>query len=182
MYFCTMKTLYIVRHAKSSWKNPDLSDVERPLLEKGKKRTRRVVEYLINNEISPDLIISSHAERATETAAIIAHALNYDKDRILIDRSLYYGNSETLRRLFFDLPSDANSLMIVGHNPTMTNFANIFIDKKLEWLPTSAVMALKFNAGNWLNVLNTKPEIVFYIYPSLLKVKGKERESDLNAI
>jgi len=164
-----MKTLYIVRHAKSSWKNPDLSDVERPILEKGKKRTRRVVDYLIDNEVKTDLIISSHAVRAMQTADILAHALKYDKEKILIDRSVYYGDSESIRKIFFDLPSDAKSLMIVGHNPTMTNFVNLFLDEKLEWLPTSAVMALRFKAGNWLNVLNTKPEILFYIYPTLLK-------------
>ena len=66
MYFCTMKTLYIVRHAKSSWKNPDLSDVERPILEKGKKRTRRVVDYLIDNEVKTDLIIFKHSRHADD--------------------------------------------------------------------------------------------------------------------
>ncbi len=178
MYLCTMKTLYIVRHAKSSWKNPELSDAERPLLEKGKKRTRRVIEYLIQNEVHTDLIYSSHAIRARETARIIGHAIQYPLDKIFIDRTIYFGNSESIRRLFFDLPSDASSLMIVGHNPTMTNFANMFLDKKLEWLPTSAVLALKFNASNWLNVLNTTPEILFYIYPSMLK--GKSKTADRN--
>ena len=67
-----MKTLYIVRHAKSSWDHPGLGDDQRPLLEKGKKRTKYVVDYFLENNCRPDLIISSHAVRAFETAKIIA--------------------------------------------------------------------------------------------------------------
>ncbi len=77
-----MKTLYIVRHAKSSWDHPGLGDDQRPLLEKGKKRTKYVVDYFLENNINPDLIISSHAVRAFETAKIIATSLDYPENKI----------------------------------------------------------------------------------------------------
>ena len=79
-----MKTLYIVRHAKSSWDQAGLADHQRPLLEKGKKRTKRIIDYLLENNIKADLIISSHAVRALETARIIGYALNYPVDEIRI--------------------------------------------------------------------------------------------------
>ena len=166
-----MKSLYIVRHAKSSWSNPDLIDLDRPIMETGKKGLNSVIAFLLEEAVAPDLIISSHAVRAAETANIIAHSLQVEKENVFQDKSLYFGDVNSVRRLFYDLPSNASSLMVVGHNPTMTTFANIFLDEMLEWLPTSAVVALGFDTSNWLNVLNTKPKILFYIYPSLLKKK-----------
>lgn len=164
-----MKTLYIVRHAKSSWSNPDLIDLDRPIMEKGKKGLSRVIAFLQEESVAPDLIISSHAVRAVQTSTEIAQSLQVQKENIFQNKSFYFGDVNSVRQIFYDLPSKVSSLMVVGHNPTMTIFANSFLDEMIEWLPTSAVVALRFDTSNWLNVLNTKPENLFYIYPSLLK-------------
>ncbi len=89
-----MKTLYIVRHAKSSWNKVDMPDEKRPLMEKGKKRTKKVIDYLLANHIKVDYIISSHAVRAHETAKILAHALKYPIENIKIDSNIYHGNGD----------------------------------------------------------------------------------------
>lgn len=166
-----MKTVYIVRHAKSSWDFPHLSDHERPLLEKGKKRTRLINDYLIQNKIQVDLIVSSHAVRAYETAAIIARSINYPKESIRIDRMIYHANAERLIDQFYDMPNEINSVMLVGHNPTLTNFANQYLEKKIEWLPTSGVVCVNFKTDKWEDISLASFEPVFVITPKILKNK-----------
>lgn len=174
-----MKELYIVRHAKSSWDFPDLPDEERPLLEKGKKRTKLVIDYLLENNISIDLIISSHAVRARETAAILAHALNYPEDNIMISKNVYHGNDESFFNLFYDLSNDIESVMIVGHNPTMTNFANRFLERKIDWLPTSGIVSVKFVTDNWNQVPLANKKVEFLITPKFVKDRNlRKRRSN----
>ncbi len=166
-----MKTLYIVRHAKSSWDHPGLEDYQRPLLEKGKKRTRYVIDYLLKQSIKPDLIVSSHAVRAKQTAMIIASALNYPEDKIMISKEIYYGNSDGLFNHFYDLPDDVNSLFMVGHNPSLTMFANYFMENKIDNLPTSGVVCIEFDTNTWENVLEAPRKTKFFISPKILKEK-----------
>ena len=166
-----MKTIYIVRHAKSSWDFPHLNDHERPLIEKGKKRTRLINDYLINNKIQVDLMVSSHAVRAYETAAIIARSIGYPKESIRIDRMIYHANADRLIDQFYDLSNDINSVMLVGHNPTLTNFANQYLDKKIEWLPTSGVVCVNFKTDKWEDISLASFEPEFVITPKMLKTK-----------
>ena len=160
-----MKTLYIVRHAKSSWKFPELPDDERPLLEKGKKRTRKVIDYLTTRGVSLDLIISSHAVRAWDTARILAHALGYPEDNIMVSRQVYHATASQLYDQFFDLSDEVNNLMIVGHNPAFTNFANDFLDEKIEWLPTSGIVSVSFDTPIWANFRMAKRKTNFIVAP-----------------
>jgi phosphohistidine phosphatase len=166
-----MKTIYIVRHAKSSWDFPHLSDHERPLLEKGKKRTRLINDYLIQNKITVDLMVTSHAVRAYETARIIARAIDYPKEGIRVDRMIYHANADRLIDQFYDLSDEFKSIMIIGHNPTLTNFANQYLDKKIEWLPTSGVICINFETDRWEDISRAKYKPVFVVYPKMLKNK-----------
>ena len=164
-----MKTLYIVRHAKSSWEFPRLSDQERPLLDKGRQRTKLMAKYLKTNKIAIDLIISSHATRAYETAVLIAKDLGYPIESIQINRMLYHANAENIFDQFYEVPDQVNTLMIVGHNPTFTDFANQFLEKKIDWLPTSGVVSVSFNMSGWDKIQETKPNTNFVIFPKMLK-------------
>ncbi len=163
-----MKTLYIVRHAKSSWDFPGLGDEERPLLEKGKKRTQKISKYLLEKNVSLDLILSSHATRALETAKILAHALAYPEDEIRISEQIYHSNADRLYDQFYDLSDDVEKLMIVGHNPTFTNFANHFLDEKIDWLPTSGIVSVSFDTAHWMKLDIAKKTVNFVIFPSEL--------------
>jgi phosphohistidine phosphatase len=160
-----MKTIYIVRHAKSSWKESDLSDELRPLLEKGKKRTKKVIDYLHKKDVRVDYIISSHAVRAYETAKILAHALKYPADNIKVDKAVYTGDADELVNQFYDIPERYNSVMIVGHNPTLTNFVNLFVEPKIEWLPTSGVVCIEFLTDKWEEINLAETRTAFMVFP-----------------
>ena len=155
-----MKTLYIVRHAKSSWDYPELPDEKRPLLEKGKKRTKRIIDDLLRRETVVDLIVSSPAVRAFETAKIIGNALRHAEERLF--------------NLFFDLPSGVDTLMIVGHNPTLTNFANHFLTQKIDSIPTSGVVCIDFDTEKWEEIDNMNSKLRFFITPKMLKKTRKK--------
>jgi phosphohistidine phosphatase len=163
-----MKQLLIVRHAKSSWDNPGLEDYQRPLLERGKKKTRYILDYLLKQQIRPDLIISSHATRALDTAKIIAHALFIPEDKIIISKNLYHGDAESLFNHFYDMNDAVNSLMMVGHNPTLTYFSNYFLDKKIDNLPTSGVVCIEFKTDLWTQIQTAKRKTRFVISPGEL--------------
>ncbi|MCF8230014.1 MAG: histidine phosphatase family protein [Bacteroidales bacterium] len=164
-----MKTLYIVRHAKSSWDYPDLPDHDRPLLEKGKKRTKKIIDFLLENKVRVDYIISSSAERALETAKFLARAMNYPIEDIKVDPQVYHADVAKLEDQFYDLSDQFQSLMIVGHNPTFTNFANEFLENKIDWLPTSGIVCIEFDTNYWEKIFDVKSKTRFIIYPKMLK-------------
>ncbi len=160
-----MKTLYIVRHAKSSWDHPGLDDDERPLLGKGVKRTLKIARYLQDKHISPDLLISSHAVRAHETAKIIAGIIGISEDNIIISSKLYHGSADHIYNELFGLSDNIDSVMIFGHNPTFTSFANHFLDDKIEWMPTSAVVSVSFETERWAELPMANYKTNFVVTP-----------------
>jgi phosphohistidine phosphatase len=160
-----MKTLYIVRHAKSSWNTIDIPDEQRPLMEKGKKRTKKVIDYLHENHIKVDYIISSHAVRAHETARILAHGLKYPVENIKIDSHIYYADGDSILNQFYDLPDSYDSVMIVGHNPSLTDFVNLFLKTPIENLPTSGVVSFSFETDHWEKVPVASRKTNFILFP-----------------
>jgi phosphohistidine phosphatase len=164
-----MKTLYIVRHAKSSWEHPHLSDHDRPLLSKGKKRTKLIGQFLAQNKITIDKMVSSSAVRAYETAKIIAKSIGYPINNIQIDPGVYHTDVDSLVNGLYGLSNDIQSVMYFGHNPTFTYFANEWLDEKIDWLPTSAVAGIVFDTENWEDLASAKFETKIFITPSMLK-------------
>lgn len=168
-----MKTVYIVRHAKSSWDISGIPDEERPLLEKGKKRTKKIIDFLHRQDISVDYIISSHAVRALETAKILAHALNYPKDNIKVDPHIYFANGNSIFNQFYDLPDQYNSVMIVGHNPALTDLVNHYLRPKIDNLPTSGVVSITFDTDQWERIHLANHTINFVVFPK--ELEGTEK-------
>ena len=164
-----MKTLYIVRHAKSSWEYPELMDIERPLLEKGIKKTSRVADFLQTKKVSTDVILCSPAVRAYETAKLFAPAFSYDPEKIIIDDRIYEHSTDNLLDVLFELENNISSAMLVGHNPTFTDFANHFLDNKIDWLPTSGVVCVNFQTNNWKEISLAKKSTSFVVYPGMIK-------------
>ena len=163
-----MKTVYIVRHAKSSWDFLNLEDHERPLLKLGIVRTRLICDYLKKKKVSVDLLISSHAVRANETAKIIAEALD-PEENIRIDQKLYEADAGDLFQMLMEMPEDADSVMMVGHNPTVTEFVNTYLRKPIEWMPTSAVACFVFKTKSWEMLPDARHKTKFFITPKMLK-------------
>ena len=163
-----MKTLYLVRHAKASWEEPGVSDADRPLIPKGLKKTKLVVDFLVKRGTSIDLIISSPAVRAYETAKIVASGLNYPQNRIRTDRKIYDGYYDRILDIIYGTSNEIDTLMIFGHNPTITNLANLFLHPGIESMPTSCVVCLSFGTDRWEEIPSAEAIAEFVITPKML--------------
>jgi phosphohistidine phosphatase len=166
-----MKTLYILRHGKSSWDFDGMADEERTLTDKGIERTLIIGDYLLKNHVNPDLIITSHAVRALETAKLISGKLDYNPDTLRIAEELYYHDENGIGEYITKLPDFVESVMIIGHNPAFTNLSNRFLEEKLEWLPTSGILSVTFETGKWQNIFQSERKVNFYVSPRTLKIK-----------
>lgn len=164
-----MKTLYLMRHAKSSWEEPGVSDVDRPLMPKGIKKTKLIVDFLLKRETLVDLMISSPAVRTFETAKIVAEGLNYPVNQIKTDRKIYDGYYDRVLDIIYSTPNDLNSLMIFGHNPTITNLANLFLHPGIENMSPSCLVCLSFNTDKWENIPSVEATQEFIVFPKMLQ-------------
>jgi len=141
-----MKRLYVLRHGKSSWEQPSIADFDRPLLPKGKRRTAKIAAFLQEKGMIPELIVSSPAKRAAQTARIVADFLNC---KLVFDENLYHAHSAAVADVVTAQSDEINSLMIVGHNPGLTSFANEYMSAGTDWLPTSALAYAAFDSDQW---------------------------------
>ena len=164
-----MKTLYLVRHAKAELRSNEENDIDRQLLKKGLKRTKQIIDYLHDKVTNIDMIISSPAVRSHETARILAHALNYPLENIKIERKIYECDADKIVDLFYDLSPKIDTLMIVGHNPSITNFANLLLNKPIDYLPTSGLVFIQFDAKLWDEIWQAKIITNFVVTPHMLK-------------
>jgi len=163
-----MKALYIIRHAKSSWDYPQLSDEERPLNEKGIKRSNKLGNFLKSKDVLPDIMISSHANRAFHTAQLIAKKINFPEKNIIIDRSIYSSSVDNIFSIIFGISDNYNSVIMIGHNPTFTNFSNYFLDDKIDNLPTSGMVYFEFETDNWNEIITSTKLKNYLILPKEL--------------
>jgi phosphohistidine phosphatase len=148
-----MKTVYIVRHAKSSWDFTHLSDLERPILDSGRIKTRKkIAQLLAMKQAPPQLILSSNALRAQQTAAEWATGLSLDLNDIAIKPALYHADNDLIFRLCADVENHIEALMLVGHNPALTNFVNLFLLPPIDELHTSAFVCLVFDTPYWSGI------------------------------
>ena len=118
-----MKTLYLLRHAKSSWSFDELSDQERPLNDRGRDDAPVMGQALAKRRICPDLIVSSPAVRAMSTAVLVAREMQYPHEKIAVESGIYGADVDDLLTIIKDLPDTANSVLLVGHIPTITETA-----------------------------------------------------------
>ena len=163
-----MKTLYLVRHAKSSWKNPDLTDKERPLNKRGKKDAPLIGTKLNEMRIQPELIISSDVVRAKKTAYMIAKEIGYDKDNIVLTDEIYEASTMELLNVFKQLNQEFKSIMLFGHNPALTGLHNYLTDHYIDNIPTCGLTAIRFE-NQWADIKEKSGKFLFYIYPKLYK-------------
>lgn len=159
-----MKTLYLIRHAKSSWDDMALADEDRPLNSRGKRDAPKVGERLAKRRPKPDLILSSPATRAVMTAEIIAKKLDYKRSKIVLDDRLYAVSADDLLEVIHQLDDKMARVMLIGHNPELTGLAHR-LSSKITHLPTCAVAELRFDAKSWARIGKDKPTRVALEYP-----------------
>ena len=164
-----MKILYIIRHAKSSWDNLDLSDFDRPLNDRGKKDAPRMGKRLKERRVTPDIMLSSPATRAFVTCQEIAKVLGFSENKIKTDKRLYHANEDQILKVIQELkdsPRDSEEIvMIFGHNPGLTAFANALLNEELENIPTCGVVAATLNITEWKSTRFGCGEMEFFDYP-----------------
>jgi len=160
-----MKTLYLMRHAKSSWDFDDLTDKERPLNNRGREDAPMMGQALAKRNIHLDLLVSSPAVRALSTAALVAHEINYPPNRIEVIERIYRAEVLDMLDIVRGLPEPTESVLLVGHNNTITDFANLLSPSQLNEMPTAAIVCLKFSCGQWSEVDRANAEFYFYDYP-----------------
>lgn len=160
-----MKTLFLVRHAKSSWDDPDMEDIERPLNGRGKKDAPVMGERLKARGILPGLILSSPAKRARSTAKRIAEEMGYPGDSIRVEEDLYEGDIIKLLGLVKKSPANLESLMFFGHNPLITEFANALCGINIYNIPTCGIVSIRFDIKEWSEADFKKGELVLFDYP-----------------
>jgi len=159
------KRLFIVRHAKSSWNQPELTDFQRPLNERGKRDVPNMSLRFLEKGYKIDRILSSPAERAITTAYGFAARLNINSEEIIQNESLYHASAFALRRAIAKTPNEIDSLMLFGHNPGLTYLINDISDFNLDNLPTCAVCGIEFNIEQWTSVLKSTGEKFYYDFP-----------------
>jgi len=164
-----MKELYLMRHAKSDWSGNYVSDFERTLNKRGKKAAPLMGKVLHKMGIVPDLIVSSPATRAKLTAEAVAEALKYPLEKIVFVEAIYEASAKTLLEVVHALPESADRVLLVGHNPGMTDLVNRLGDAALENLPTAGVVGIGFDTDAWQKVQLHAGKVLFFEYPKKYK-------------
>jgi len=160
-----MKTIYLVRHAKSSWDFPEMEDFHRPLNSRGKKDAPRMGKFLSSAGILPDLILSSPAERALKTAKKITTELGIKSDKIVLESSLYHAWPDRLLKVITEQNDVHSSVMLFGHNPGLTEFANLLCSADIENIPTTGAVGISFPVDHWRNISYEEGKLMFFQYP-----------------
>lgn len=142
-----MKTLLLLRHAKSSWKNPGLADIDRPLNKRGKRDAPRIGALLRELDLIPEIVICSPALRARKTLEAVSEESGYDGE-IIINEDFYPGDTETFIESFYSLPKEIERVMIVGHNPGLEEFLHDLTGESAR-MPTSALAQVSLPIIEW---------------------------------
>lgn len=146
-----MKTLLLMRHAKSSWKESNIPDHDRPLNRRGKHDAPLMGKLLRDQKMNLDLIISSTALRAETTANLIAKAIRY-KGKIILDKSIYNAEPMDLLTLLSNSSDEYNSILLVGHNPTMEETVQMIINSPEITMATCAIAHLTLSIDTWTDL------------------------------
>jgi phosphohistidine phosphatase len=160
-----MKRLTLVRHAKSSWKNSALADVDRPLSGRGKRDAPRMASYLAQQGIVPDIILASPSRRTRQTAKRFAAELLGGKEHALYDPALYEAATDVLLERVRVLDDHWRHVMLVGHNPGLTDFADQLAGLGVDNIPTCGVVVIDIDLSSWREVAPRTGYFVLYVIP-----------------
>jgi phosphohistidine phosphatase len=158
-----MKKLILLRHAKSSWKDVSINDFDRPLNKRGNRDVSTMADTFLNRNIKLDLIISSSAKRTVDTAKVFAETLGFGSN-ILIKDELYEASSYEILKCINQIDNIYNNVLIVCHNPGITNLSNYLSDFMIDNIPTTGIVGLSFE-NNWKEIKGKSGSFLFFDYP-----------------
>lgn len=163
-----MKQLILVRHAKSDWNDPSLSDFDRPLNERGKTDAPVMAHRLLDNKVKIDAFISSPAKRASKTANIFAKAYDFDRGDIIFHDELYGATENVFWDVIANTDKEFDRIAVFSHNPGITDFANLLTTTRIDNIPTCGVFAVKADCAKWKDFKEAEKEFLFFDYPKNL--------------
>ena len=149
-----MKTALILRHAKSDWDNRHQQDHERPLNERGKRAAPRMGELILEQQLTPDTIISSTAQRARETVQVVASSCQFAGE-IVYDDNLYLAPPSVYIDILNTLPEQCQRILFVGHNPGMEELVSQLTGQQVT-MPTAALAHLQWQIDSWQQLADTE--------------------------
>ncbi len=161
-----MKRLLLIRHAKSSWEHQGLSDHQRPLANRGLRDAPEMGKRLLARKVKPDMILSSNAVRAMETALLIAKELSFPIRGIKRTDRLYHASARAILSTIKDNRLEGDTLFVIGHNPGMNDFIAL-MGGEIDNLPTSGQYGFSFDVSSWGEVSPEKAHFWFLDYPKL---------------
>jgi len=159
------RRLFIIRHGKSSWDHEGLQDIDRPLAMRGTRNAGEMAERLLKNDLIPQLILSSPANRALNTALIMSKIWGTRAENFQIHETLYDASISDIEQVIAGVPSDIKSLAIFGHNPSSTAYANMFLKQRLDNLPTAGVVIVTLESKNWGVIRRKNVKETYVDYP-----------------
>jgi phosphohistidine phosphatase len=160
-----MKTLLLIRHAKSSWELPGTPDFDRPLNDRGKADAPEMARRLVKSKIQIDCFIASPAKRTKRTAELFIREFKKDEKEILFEPVLYAGGEESFFEVISHLDDTCATAAIFSHNPAITEFANSLTDMRLDNIPTCGIFGVTSPVENWKGFAGAKKNFLFFDYP-----------------
>ena len=160
-----MKTLILVRHAKSDWNEPGLSVIERPLNERGKKDAPMMAKRLRKKGLKIDAFLSSPAKRAFRTARFFAEEFDVKKDNIQVEKVLYGALSGQFEQVIAALKNGDDTVALFSHNPGITEYANTLCNVHTDNIPTCGMFAVQANVEQWQDFTKAEKSFLFFDYP-----------------
>jgi phosphohistidine phosphatase len=160
-----LKSILLIRHAKSSWSEPSLNDFDRTLNERGKNDAPMMAKRLVKKKIKIDAFITSPAKRAKKTAEIFSKEFGGKKGEIILADELYGAMEDAFYNVISNLKNKYDQVAIFSHNPGITDFANVLTDVKIDNMPTCSIFAIKIDSKDWSDFKNATKEFWFFDYP-----------------
>lgn len=167
-----MKSVFIIRHGKSSWSDPSRTDLERPLNNRGKRASLAMGEFLSERGIRPDLVICSPALRARRTAEHICRGLGHDLGSIRIERCIYFDGHREILEMISRLDDSANCVFLVGHEPTSSYLVHSLCGEDVLKFPTAAAFGIRLKADQWREVPGEGGQKACFFVPKELGIPG----------
>lgn len=162
-----MLTLFLIRHAKSSWAEPDMKDFDRPLNDRGKQNAPIMGKIMVKKKEKPTLFVSSPAKRAFSTAKKIAAEFDYPKEKIIKVEDLYHASVRTWLKEVNKLPDEHQTVFVFGHNDGITEFCNYLTDGDILNIPTCGIVKIEFPCKNWKMISKGTGSMIYFDYPKL---------------
>ena len=160
-----MKTLLVVRHAKSSWANIGEKDFDRPLNERGKIDAPKMAEKLVKTNLKVDAFVSSTAKRARKTAKVFVEAYGKNKTDIILTNNLYNAPANVFYETVATLDDANDAVALFAHNPGITDFVNTLSKTQIDEMPTCAIFAVQVPITSWRDFKEAEKEFIFFKYP-----------------